>query len=41
VTPHIAATSDPDAIAAYVIGQIRRFESGGGLENLVDRERGY
>ena len=41
VTPHIAATSDPGAIAAFVIGQIRRFESGDGLENLVDRERGY
>ncbi len=41
VTPHIAATSDPGAIAASVIGQIRRFESGGGLENLVDRDLGY
>ena len=41
VTPHIAATSDPGAIAAHVIGQIRRFESGGRLENLVDRKRGY
>ena len=41
VTPHIAAASDPGAIAAYVIGQIRRFEAGDGLENLVDPERGY
>jgi len=41
VTPHIAATSDPGAIAATVIEQIRRFESGGNLENLVDRDRGY
>ena len=41
VTPHIAATSDPGAIAASVIGQIRRFESGDSLENLVDRDLGY
>jgi len=41
VTPHIAATSDPGAIADFVIGQIRRFESGGKLESLVDRDRGY
>lgn len=41
VTPHLAADSDPHAIAAYVIGQIRRYETGEPLANVVDRARGY
>jgi len=41
VTPHLAADSDPRAIAAYVIGQIRRHEAGEALANVVDRARGY
>ena len=32
---------DPDAISRYVADQIARFEVGGGLENVVDRGRGY
>ncbi len=41
VTPHAAADSDPDAINAYVLSQIRRHQSGLPVENLVDRDRGY
>jgi glyoxylate/hydroxypyruvate reductase A len=41
ITPHNAATSDPRALAANVLGQIARFERGEPLENVVDRARGY
>jgi glyoxylate/hydroxypyruvate reductase len=41
LTPHNAADTDPDAISKYVAHQIARFEAGGALENVVDRERGY
>ena len=41
VTPHNAAASDADAISAYVAEQIRRFEAGGPLENVVKRDAGY
>lgn len=41
LTPHNAADTDPDAISAYVAEQIARFEAGDGLENVVDRARGY
>ncbi|MBR0850104.1 glyoxylate/hydroxypyruvate reductase A [Bradyrhizobium diazoefficiens] len=41
LTPHNAADTDADAISAYVAEQIARFEAGGGLENVVDRARGY
>jgi glyoxylate/hydroxypyruvate reductase len=41
VTPHNAAESDPDALAAYVLGQIARLERGLPLENVIDRKRGY
>jgi glyoxylate/hydroxypyruvate reductase A len=41
ITPHNAAESDPDALAAYVLEQIARFECGLPLENVVDRKRGY
>jgi glyoxylate/hydroxypyruvate reductase len=41
VTPHAAADSDPDTISAYVLGQIRRHQSGLPVENIVDRKRGY
>lgn len=41
VTPHCAADSDPEIICAYVAEQIARYESGGGLRNLVDPKRGY
>lgn len=41
VTPHMAADSDPSTISAYVLRQIRNHQSGGELENVVDRARGY
>lgn len=41
LTPHNAADTDPDEISKYVARQIERYEAGGALENVVDRERGY
>jgi glyoxylate/hydroxypyruvate reductase A len=41
LTPHNAADIDPDEISKYVARQIERFEAGGALENVVERERGY
>ncbi len=41
VTPHNAAMSDPDAIAAAVAAQIRRHEAGEPLRDAVDIRRGY
>jgi len=41
VTPHNAADSDPDAISDYVAGQIRAYEAGQPLRNVVDRRQGY
>jgi glyoxylate/hydroxypyruvate reductase A len=41
LTPHNAADTDPDEISKYVARQIARFEAGGALENVVDRDRGY
>jgi glyoxylate/hydroxypyruvate reductase len=41
ITPHNAAESSPDALAAYVLDQIARFERGLPLENVVDRKLGY
>jgi glyoxylate/hydroxypyruvate reductase A len=41
LTPHNAADTDPDEISKYVARQIARFEAGGALENVVDRNRGY
>ena len=41
ITPHAAADSDPETICRYVYHQIEKFERGEGLENLVDRMRGY
>jgi glyoxylate/hydroxypyruvate reductase len=41
LTPHNAADTDPDEISKYVAEQIKRFEAGGVLENVVDRKRGY
>jgi len=41
LTPHNAADTDPDEISKYVARQIERFESGGALDNVVDRTRGY
>lgn len=41
VTPHNAAMSAPDTVAALVARQIRAHQAGGALENLVERGRGY
>lgn len=41
ITPHNAADSDPDEISKYVVGQIRAFERGERLKNVVDLGRGY
>lgn len=41
LTPHAAAVSDVEALGRHVARQIKRHESGAGLEYLVDRERGY
>ena len=41
VTPHVAGMVMPRSAAAYVVAQIRSFEAGAALANLVERERGY
>ena len=41
ISPHNAADTDPEAISAYVVRQIERFERGLPLENVVDRRAGY
>lgn len=41
VTPHNAAMSAPDAIGAQIADQIRRYEQGEPLVNIVDRTTGY
>ena len=41
ITPHNAADSDPDEISKYAVGQIRAFERGQALRNVVDLARGY
>lgn len=41
ITPHVAAESNPDDLARYLVQQINRFESGKPLENRVDPQRGY
>ena len=41
VSPHNAAVSSPEAIAAFVAREIEAHERGEPLTNLVDRRRGY
>ena len=41
VSPHNAAISTPEAIAALVAGQIEASERDEPLAHLVDRRRGY
>jgi glyoxylate/hydroxypyruvate reductase len=41
ITPHNAADSDPETISGYVVDQIRAFERGDALCNVVDLARGY
>ena len=41
VSPHNAAVSTPEAVAALVARQIEAHDRGEPLTNLVDRGRGY
>jgi glyoxylate/hydroxypyruvate reductase A len=41
ITPHVAAVSDPAALAGQIAGQIQAFERGEPLKNRVDPQRGY
>ncbi len=41
ISPHSAATSEPDATARHVVEQIRRHEAGEALSGLVNRDLGY
>lgn len=41
VTPHAAATSDPAHLVKPMLDQMRAFERGEPLQNLVDRAAGY
>ncbi len=41
ITPHNAADSDPEAISDDVSAQIRDYEAGKPLRNVVDRLKGY
>lgn len=41
ITPHNASITDPRSAAWRIARQIARFEAGEGLENVVDRARGY
>ena len=41
VSPHNAAVSSPQAIAAFVARQIEAYERGEPLAHAVDRRRGY
>jgi glyoxylate/hydroxypyruvate reductase A len=41
ITPHNAAASVPEEIAAYIVRQIERHEAGEPLENVIERAQGY
>ena len=41
ITPHNASITDPRSAAWRIARQIAKFEAGEGLENVVDRTRGY
>lgn len=41
ITPHSAATSDPDHLAGPMLDQMDSFERGEPLRDLVDRKAGY
>lgn len=41
VTPHAAAVSDPNHLVGPMLAQMDAHDSGGPLENLVDRRAGY
>lgn len=41
ITPHVAAVSEPRAVTRHVARQIKAYENGELLTNLVNRELGY
>lgn len=41
ITPHAAASSDPEHLAPLMLEQIARFERGEKLENVVNSQEGY
>jgi glyoxylate/hydroxypyruvate reductase A len=41
LTPHVAAASTPDAITPEILDDIRAFERGEPLRNVVDRRTSY
>lgn len=41
ISPHDAATSEPEATARYIADQIRRHEAGQPFQNVVEKARGY
>ncbi|MBV1700505.1 MAG: glyoxylate/hydroxypyruvate reductase A [Hyphomicrobiales bacterium] len=41
ISPHNAAISNPQAIAAFIAGQIKAFQAGAPLTHVVDRARQY
>ncbi|MDX5592368.1 glyoxylate/hydroxypyruvate reductase A [Pseudovibrio sp. SPO723] len=41
ITPHVAAESDPEALSDYIAEQIKAFEAGRPLQNVVDPRTGY
>lgn len=41
VTPHSAATSDPNHLVAPMLAQMEAHDSGSPLQNVVDRDAGY
>lgn len=41
ITPHVAGVTDPDAVVAQVLENIRRIEAGEPVLHPVDRELGY
>ena len=41
ITPHVAAPSEPEELARQIVEQIRAFEAGKPLQNLIDRAAGY
>ncbi len=41
ITPHNASESDDRALSKYILEQIKKYEAGDGLDNIVDNARGY
>jgi len=41
ITPHVAAPSEPEELARQIVDQIRAFEAGQPLQNVIDRTAMY